>query len=112
MRHLKDDFDDNCEELTTLRWFRDHFVSEEDIEHYYVTAPIIVEAIDNLENNETIYHYIYNNVIDTCVKAIQQGDYEIAYNRYKNSVLTLEEQFAKPALEKRLIKVLKTKTNN
>lgn len=37
----------------------------------------------------------------------EKGDYDFAYNRYKNSVLILEEQFARPALEQRLVKVLK-----
>ena len=107
MKYFQENFDDKCEELTILRWFRDNFVSQEDIKHYYVTAPIIVEAINNIENNDKIYNYIYENVISTCVNAIKKGDYEFAYNRYKNSVLTLEEQFARPTLERRLVKALK-----
>ena len=107
MKYFQKNFDDKCEELTILRWFRDNFVSQEDIKHYYVTAPIIVEAINNIENNDKIYNYIYENVISTCVNAIKKGDYEFAYNRYKNSVLTLEEQFARPTLERRLVKALK-----
>ncbi len=37
MRHMMGKFDDNCEELKTLRWFRDNFVSKEEIDHYYNT---------------------------------------------------------------------------
>jgi hypothetical protein len=107
MKHMKENFDDNCEELTILRWFRDNFVSKEDIKHYYKTAPIIVESIEMIEKNDTIYNYIYENVIKVCVEAIKKGNYEFAYNRYKNSVLALEKQFAKPLLEKRFIKTLK-----
>jgi hypothetical protein len=107
MRHMMEKFDDNCEELTVLRWFRDNFVLEEDIEHYYKTAPVVVEAINNVENNAYIYNYIYENVISSCVNAIKNGDYEFAYSRYKNSILILEEQFARPALEQRLVKILK-----
>ena len=107
MKHLQGTFADNCEELTILRWFRDNFVSQDDIKHYYITAPIIVEAIDNIENNDTIYNYIYKNIVSACVIAIKKGDYEFAYNRYKTSVLALEEQFAKPALVNRLVKTLK-----
>lgn len=112
MRYLQDEFDDNCHELTVLRWFRDNFVSKKDIEHYYEIAPIIVETINKEEKAENIYDYIYNNVVDYCVKQIEQGNYEDAYNRYKNSVLALEKQFAKPALEKKFIKVLKSRINN
>ena len=42
MEHFQDEFDDNCHELTVLRWFRDNFVSDEDVELYYSLAPTIV----------------------------------------------------------------------
>lgn len=109
MKHMQEEFDDNCEELTILRWFRDKFVSEEDIKHYYKTAPIIVDAIDKLEDNKKIYEYIYENVVDACVKAIKNKDYDFAYNRYKSSILALEEQYARKVLEERLVNVLKLK---
>ena len=112
MRHMNSNFDDNCEELSILRKFRDAFVTKEDIEHYYKTAPIIVEAINNVENGNEIYKYIYEKVVYACVKAIKKGEYDFAYNRYKNSVLALEEQFARPALTNRLVKCLKLQVNN
>ena len=89
MKHFQENFDDNCYELTVLRWFRDNFVSKEDIKHYYEIAPII------------------ENIIDYCIEQIEQGNYDKAYSRYKNSILVLEEQFAKPMLEQRLVRVLK-----
>ena len=46
MKYFQENFDDNCYELTVLRWFRDNFVSKEDKEHYYEIAPIIVETIN------------------------------------------------------------------
>lgn len=107
MRYFQNKFDDNCYELTVLRWFRDNFVSKDDIKHYYEIAPIIVENINKEEKSGVIYDYIYDNVVDYCVEQIEQGNYDKAYNRYKNSVLILEEQFARPVLEKRLIKSLK-----
>ena len=90
-----------------LRWFRDNFVSKEDIKHYYEIAPIIVESINNEEKSIIIYDYIYDNIIDYCIEQIEQGNYDKAYSRYKNSILVLEEQFAKPMLEQRLVRVLK-----
>lgn len=109
MKNMQDDFDDNCEELRILRWFRDNFVSKEDIEHYYKTAPIIVEAIDELEDCNSIYRYIYNNVVKECVESIKKEDYKFAYSRYKSSILVLEEQFARPRLTNKFIKILKNK---
>ena len=99
MKHFQDEFDDNCYELTVLRWFRDNFVSKEDIELYYNVAPIIVKNIDALDDNEQIYNYIYSHIVEACVKAIENGDYDFAYSRYKSSVLALNEQFGKKEKE-------------
>ena len=112
MRHFQDKFDDNCYELRVLRWFRDNFISQKDIEYYYKIAPIIVETINKEEKAEIIYDYIYDNVVDYCVEQIEQGNYEAAYSRYKNSFLTLEEQFAKQALINKFVKTLKLRINN
>lgn len=111
MKHFQEKFDDNCEELNILRNFRDSFVLKDDINHYYKTAPFIVEAIDNVENNDLIYKFIYQNVVNKCVNAIKNGDYEFAYNRYKSSFLALEEQFGRPVLGQKIIKVLKLNLN-
>lgn len=107
MKHFQEIFDDNCQELTILRWFRDKFVSQEDIKHYYKIAPTIVTAIDNDPNNQIIYDYIYENVIYDCIEAIKNGDYNFAYNRYKESILALEEQFARKEFQTRLVRSLK-----
>ena len=66
-----------------------------------------MEALDNVPDNEDIYEHIYQNIILKCIDDIKLVDYESAYARYKNMVLTLEEQFAIPTLEQRLIKSLK-----
>jgi len=107
MNYFQVNFDDNCYELTVLRWFRDNFVSKEDIEHYYEVAPIIVKTINEEGKSSIIYDYIYNNIVKYCVEQIEQGNYEQAYNRYKNSVLILEKNFVRPILEQRLVKALK-----
>ena len=107
IRYFQEKFDDNCYELTVLRWFRDNFVSKEDIEQYYEVAPIIVEVIDNEENSDNIYNYICYNIVNYCVEQIEQGKYDNAYDRCKDSVLMLENRFAKPVLMNRLVKTLK-----
>ena len=93
MEHFKNEFDDNCYELTVLRWFRDNYVSKNDIEHYYNVAPSIVEEINKEEKNSLIYDYIYDNVVDYCVTEIEKGNYMNAYNRYKESIISLEEHY-------------------
>jgi len=108
MKFFQDKFNDNCYELTVLRWFRDNFVSKEDIEHYYEVAPIIVDAIEKDEKKELVYDYIYENVVSYCVEEIEKGNYDSAYSRYKSSVQTFENTFAKPYLGRRLIKAIQT----
>ena len=107
MMHYLDNFDDNCYELRVLRWFRDNYVSKEDIETYYKVAPIIVEGIEEEDKKDIIYNYIYDNVVDYCVKAIEEGDYEKAYTRYKSSIISFEETFARNVLNKKIVKMLK-----
>ncbi|MBQ3047477.1 MAG: hypothetical protein IJD48_00480 [Clostridia bacterium] len=48
-----------------------------------------------------------SNVVDYCVTQIENGNYKEAYNRYKNSILSFEETFAKPLLQQKTIKTLK-----
>ena len=93
MEHYKAVFDDNCEELSVLRWFRDSFVSREDIDHYYRVAPPIVHAIDVSPDKASVYSWLYNYVVQPCVNAIKVKDYEFAYHRYKDSVLLLEKKY-------------------
>ena len=107
MKFFQKQFDDNCYELTVLRWFRDNFVSKEDIKHYYEVAPIIVENINKEEKSDFIYNYIYDNIVNYCVEQIEHGNYSEAYNRYKNSVLALEEQFVGYKLKSESVKTLK-----
>lgn len=96
LRYLMDEFDDNCYELTTLRWFRDTYVDADDITMYYEVAPLIVMGIETLstEQQKAIYTHIYENVVKACVKFIEDGDYSSAYKRYKDSFLALQNQFS------------------
>lgn len=106
MKHHLNNFDDNCYELTVLRWFRDNFVSIDDIDHYYQTAPIIVEAIDQDEDKDAIYEKIYDEVINYCVTKIENCEYEEAYNKYKSCIMDLEERYARSLTEQRLLRTL------
>lgn len=92
MKHYQTAFDDTCEELMILRWFRDTFVSKEDVDYYYHIAPVIVQKINNSPSKEFIYSYIYNHIVCTCVHAIKERNYDFAYRRYKDSVLFLEKE--------------------
>lgn len=93
MKNYLEEFDDNCYELNLLRWFRDNFVSKDDIDHYYRVAPNIVKYIEGLPNSNAVYRDIYQNIIKVCVKAIEDKDYDFVYRIYKNHVLSLEKEY-------------------
>lgn len=83
MQHYKNNFDDNCHELTTLRWLRDNIVTSSDTCHYYEISPIIVESILKSYNHNVILSIIYEKMVLPCVEAVEHGNYEIAYKIYK-----------------------------
>lgn len=84
---MQDMFDDNCQELTILRNFRDTYVKEyhpETIVEYYRTAPNIVRAIKDRTNSQEIYQNMYSNLVQVMIDLIRIGKYEDAYILYKN----------------------------
>ncbi len=95
MKHYMEEFDDNCYYLDILRWFRDNFVSKEDKKEYYEVAPKVVETIDHRNDANSIYQEIYYKVIQVCVKLIEYGRYDEAYEIYKNNVLDLQNKYVK-----------------
>ena len=64
----------------------------------YLAGPIFTER------DRMYLDYIYDNIVDYCVIQIENGNYEEAYKRYKSSILSLEELYARRVLGKRLIK--------
>jgi len=75
---------DDCEELQTLRKFRDEYVPAVLVVEYYKTAPNIVPLLTDKQ-----LEYIYG-VIKNCVKDIKEGKKESALNRYTNMVAELK----------------------
>lgn len=93
MHHYKQNFNDNCHELTVLRRFRDKYITTEEKQHYYAVAPLIVRGINQSGKQDKYYPFIYNRIIAECVRAIEAGDYQFAYNRYKRTIQLLENEF-------------------
>ena len=89
---------DDCEELMTLRLFRDKYLRQSSdgrklIAEYYTSAPEIVKAIDQSNNKEEHYTYI-QGVVNSCIKAINDGDNDLAIRLYYNMFKTLKNKFA------------------
>ena len=93
-RNLSDD----CDELQTLRYFRDKCLNEvisakTDVARYYEVAPAIVSAIDKLPNHNEIYNNIYKNIVLDSIRLIKANLLEDAYILYRNAVLELESKY-------------------
>ena len=91
--HYKENFDDNCYELSILRWFRDNYVSKEDISQYYRTAPNIVKNINKEKNSNQIFNKIYLYVIVPCIRFIEDGNFKQAYDKYKKTIIALKNKY-------------------
>ena len=88
---------DNCEELETLRAFRDDYIipmemGPELIQVYYRNSPKIVAAIDARQDVAEIYDRLYA-VIQQCVRQIQRGDHQAAFKTYVNMVIQIRDRF-------------------
>ncbi len=78
---------DDCDELTTLRAFRDGWLKKQsygksEICEYYSVAPRIVDAIDSLPDSTDIWCNLYNSLIVPCVQMIKNEDYTGAHDLY------------------------------
>ena len=92
------DLPDHCEELQTLRFFRDSYLTKQpggqaEIEQYYAMAPGIVTAINQLPNAAEIWNTINEELVEPCVQMIHTHQYEDAYHLYKTYSLKLSKLY-------------------
>jgi hypothetical protein len=85
---------DDCHELTTLRNFRDTYVSQlpegaSAIREYYRVAPLIVTRIHKSARRAEILGQILADVRDT-MALIEAGRNETAFERYRDMVTRLK----------------------
>lgn len=86
---------DHCEELQTLRSFRDRYLANqpggiEEIDRYYALAPGIVDSINQRADAASVWNRIYGEMIAPCVEMISTGQNEQAHQLYKAYSLRLE----------------------
>ena len=89
---------DDCTELSTLRKFRDSYMLKtdagcRDISEYYITAPKIVDIINNHPDKDSIYRTLYKETILPCVEFINGGKMQEAYELYKHMVKDMQLRF-------------------
>lgn len=88
---------DDCDELTTLRGFRDHYLrllpgGDNLVDLYYHRAPFILAGINRSRNREEIYEELYQ-IIGFCVREIKTKKYGSALHTYKKMVEVLNAQY-------------------
>jgi hypothetical protein len=89
---------DDCEQLETLRWFRDQHVltSREGrtmVEEYYRIAPGIVEVIGKRPDAKELYQEVHDRWVRPAVNAIQLHNHEQAMAIFNEVVTESKRRF-------------------
>jgi len=89
---------DDCDELQTLRKFRDRRKETDPdfaelVKEYYEIAPSIVEKINAEGKANSVYFKLYEQLVLPCVKLIKEGNEEDAIILYTKIVRELQEQY-------------------
>jgi hypothetical protein len=89
---------DDCEELETLRAFRDtELITTRDgkalVDRYYEIAPKIIWAINQEQDSTDIYHNLYNTLVLKSVEFIHEGKMDKAKENYLAIVENLERNY-------------------
>lgn len=69
---------DDCDELTTMRLFRDSVIEtdpvfRQKVLEYYEYAPRIVDAIEHSDDKDSVLDDLYDKMISPCVSLYKQG---------------------------------------
>ena len=92
---------DDCDELMTMRWYRDKLKSEDPdmtelIKEYYRVAPGVVKKIDQESDAPDIYRGLWENSISRIYRSLKQEDYRDATLRYIDMFESLCGKFDTP----------------
>ena len=92
---------DDCEELTTLRKFRDGWLANQPdgktlIAEYYAIAPQIVNKINSLPDAAQVYKDLLENYLEPCLSFIKQGDPQACKQLYIEMVTSLKKAHLQP----------------
>lgn len=84
--------EDDCDELETLRAFRDKLMTGsfkdcEKVADYYEQAPAIVRKLDKRVDKNAFYSHVYYEFIIPAVEAVKAGDTARALEIYTQGVL-------------------------
>lgn len=79
--------DDNCDELETLRYYRDILVEKDEnfrneVLDYYRKAPVIVQKIMQSSEKEECLEDLYKQLVQKCVSLLKEERFEEAKKHY------------------------------
>lgn len=89
---------DNCYELQAFRSFRDNYLKfqqggPEQIQEYYLIAPMIVRAIDKSPKRKDIYKSIWERYLSKCLSFYEHNEYEQCRKTYTEMVENLRQEW-------------------
>ncbi len=87
---------DHCFELTTLRQFRDEYISKQAngkhlIDSYYTNAPSVVSYINKSPNKAAILDTMYQDLVQPTLKLIEQNRPQHAAEYYTSYAMALHK---------------------
>lgn len=89
---------DDCDELMTLRAFRDTWLVNQpggkaEIAAYYRVAPGIVHAIQKRRDRQSVLQRIYEEMVCPCVASIKEKRYDEAWESYRKMTEKLRKEY-------------------
>jgi hypothetical protein len=107
--YFQQSFKEDCYEMQILNWFKDNFVSDEDMMNYYEISTFLINKIETADNKDLIYSYIYNAFISVSITAIEEGNYDLAYHHLKTNLLNYLNEEKEVSLGERVTSIVKLK---
>lgn len=102
--------DDDCEELTLLRKYRNYLAVKDSsfydiVKEYYEIAPQVVSKIQESKNKDEILDNIYNDMVLPVTEMLKIGKIEEAKNHYLNEYNKLKDKFLNEPQKKLAMKL-------
>ena len=89
--------DDDCDELQTLRGFRDNVLCKEPslkamVDEYYLISPPLADALRKMSNKHEIAEELFENHIDIILKQINQNKISETVSSYQEMISHLKSK--------------------
>lgn len=89
---------DDCDQLTTLRLFRDKLVEEDpefrtQVLEYYKNAPLIVQQIMQSDDKDLVFQYLYSELVEPCVQMLKENKSNEAKQHYIDVYKSLAKRY-------------------